>query len=121
MRDVIERALVRIGVCAVDEPVQPDDAAKARATLEGLYEELKTPWGIGDFTWTLDAIPMKVRMPLAHLLAIRLAPDYGMAAPEPEKTALVRLRAVCAVWPAVPADAAERQRQRDEEDLGRWF
>lgn len=126
MREIVERALRRISVLAVDEPADPAVYTTAREALEGLVEELRTPWGLGHFTWTLADVPAKVRTPLAYLLAVRLASGYEQPEPEPEKTALVRLRAVCAEFPAVEGDTDEeraeaRQRERDEADFARWF
>ncbi len=124
MRAVIERALRRIGVTAVDEPAQPADYAQARETLESLVAELATPWGIGRFSWTIDDVPAAIRSPLAYLLAVRLAPDYGVAEPEPEKTALIRLRSVSVAWPPDPEtdeEEAEAERLAEEAERARWF
>lgn len=126
MRATIERALRRINVLAVDEPAQPDDYEKARQALEGLVAELATPWGLGAFTWTLDTIPAHIRTPLAFLLAVRLSQDYERPEPEPERTALVRLRAVSKPWPVYEGVTqaerdAERDRLAEEAEQARWM
>lgn len=85
-RDIIQRALRRLGVVAVDEPMTADMAAsgldafndmiwgwKAEGIDLGQFEfELATPWSLGR-----EYVEAAVT-----LLAERLAPDYGVAGPD---------------------------------------
>lgn len=94
--DVITSALRRLGIVAVDEPVQAHDEVYARGILEAIFEEAKTTQGL-KLTFSLDDIPHKFVEPLALLLAHELAPAYSRPPLVLRSTALVRLRALS--WP----------------------
>ena len=94
--DVITSALRRLGIVAVDEPVQAHDEVYARGVLEAVFDEAKAAQGL-KLTFGLDDIPHQFVEPLALLLAHELAPTYSKPPLVMRSTALVRLRALS--WP----------------------
>jgi hypothetical protein len=89
-RDVATSALRQLGVVA-----HADMASGAKDALETILADLNGSWGGCTLTFGVDdAIPATYTFGLSRLLAARLAPIYSVSAPEPEKTALLRVRAV---------------------------
>ena len=108
--DVLERAFRRLHILSIDEDLTTEMSADAFEMLDALYEELQAePHAMG-FTWTLDEIPDAVYMPLAFLLAVRLAPQYMVPEPEPESRAFARVRGF--------AFTDDRDDRRDTDDDG---
>lgn len=112
--DVITAALRRLGVVAVDEPVQAADAAYARDVLDGLFAEIAETQGLG-IDFDLDTVPRAYVEPLGVLLAVDIAPAYTKAPPTTRSGALVRIRAIS--WPLV-APEDEQTEGDDPTDYG---
>ena len=94
-RDVATLALRRLTVVAHDEAPEAVMASGAKDELERILADLNGPWGGCTLTFDIeDEIPAAYVFGLAGLLAARLAPIYTVPAPEAEKTALMRVRAV---------------------------
>ncbi|MGD9664221.1 MAG: packaged DNA stabilization gp4 family protein [Novosphingobium sp.] len=82
-RDIIERAMRRIGVVAMDEAMTADQAASAVNALNDMMHG----WSAHGIAYTHadiglnDAFPIddKWRNATVMLLAERLAPDYGIS------------------------------------------
>lgn len=91
-RETATRALRLIGVVAQDEAATADEYAVAEDTLDTLYAELNSAHGFS-MTFGTDAIPDEYFLPMARLLGVEVARDFGVNA-EPFATALNRLRAV---------------------------
>lgn len=91
--EMIVKALRRLGVVAQDEPATADQIAHCGAILDDLVAEtgLYAP-----VPWSIDDVPPGVAGPLWRLLAVEVAPDYSVDAPEPYKTALIRFQAAIA-------------------------
>ena len=73
--DVINRAMRRIGVKAEDEALTADQIASVGEVYDALIVELGTEVVLS-FSGT--TVPGKVFIPLANLLAVEIAPDYGV-------------------------------------------
>lgn len=106
--DVVTRALRRIGVAAEDEAPTADQIANAGAVLDSLFAELQ---GEATITWTLETTPAVSFVPLANLLAVEMAPEYGQPAPEGRPRAWRRLMAT------IRSDEREDVRDLDEDGL----
>lgn len=93
--DVATQALRVVGVTAVDETPDASDFAFAKATLQGIRDELVTGHG-ATISWTLDAddIPDALFLPLAELLATDLAIAYARPMNMPRSRALTRVRTI---------------------------
>lgn len=88
--DVIEQAFRRLGMKAEDQALSGDEKAFGGATFDALIEE------IGEhsyLTWDNDAIPERVFIPLANLLAVEMAQAYQIPV-EPRTIPYRRLKAV---------------------------
>lgn len=88
-RQVIEKALKRIGVLAQDENATAEQYADANDILEGLSAEIEReapmPWSV------LGGVPDEAFNPLWMLLAVDLAGFYGLPAPETRGRAMARV------------------------------
>lgn len=93
-QEIVAFALEEIGVTAADDAPSAEDYTKGSRFLDGAFAELQSAWGGCTFTFTADNVPDEYIIPLSRFLAVRLAPSYTRPAPESEKTALVRIRAI---------------------------
>ena len=73
--DVINRAMRRIGVKAEDETLTDDQITSVGEVYDMLISELGTEVLL---PFSGAAVPFKVFIPLANLLAVEIAPDYGV-------------------------------------------
>ena len=73
--DVINRAMRRIGVKAEDEALTADQIASVGEVYDALIVELGTEVVL---SFSGATVPNKVFIPLANLLAVEIAPDYGV-------------------------------------------
>lgn len=89
--DVINRAMRRIGVKAEDENLTADQITSVGEVFDALIEELNTEVSL---TFTSESVPDEVFIPLANLLAIEVAPDYGVSPMTTRGTAFGRVLAV---------------------------
>jgi hypothetical protein len=94
-RDVVARAL-RNGTLAHDEAPEAEMASVGRDELVTLFADLNGPWGGCTLAFGIDdTIPETYVRGLANLLAVRLASVFPtLTPPEPETSALMRVRAV---------------------------
>lgn len=88
-RDIIDRAMRRIGVLAEDEQLTAAQASNGLESLNDMMHEwitLGIEYQHFDLSM-LDDFPMddRWRSAAVALLAERLAPDYGVAAPSAER------------------------------------
>jgi hypothetical protein len=123
-QEIVALALNIIGVAATDDPVQASDYATTNRVLDGVFAELQGPWGGCTFDFALEAVPSAYLMPLARMLAVRVAPLYARPEPEPEKTALVRIRAVNLPYVRdmdYDEDGTTTQVETDAFDAGAYF
>lgn len=79
-RDVVTRALQKIGVASTRIPVQAADFEIGKAVYEGIISELYTKEGFTDLD-DADAVPDWAFLGLSEMLAEQLAPDYGRPPP----------------------------------------
>lgn len=87
--DVINRAMRRIGVKAEDESLTADQITSVGEVFDALVIEL------GDLaTFTSASIPDEAFIPLANLLAVEVAPDYGVSPMQTRGAAYTRLMEV---------------------------
>ena len=77
-RDVVHRALELIGVKPVGESAEDEDFSLGSDTYTAILEELSDRDGMA-FEWTRDTTPEWAFMPLAGMVAARIAPVYGVA------------------------------------------
>lgn len=89
--DIIRHALMRLGVVAMDEPMTAQHLAHGAAVLASLVAEVGQERGL--VSLAPDVVPVAAQMPLANLLAVDLAPDFGLPAPDARGRAWVRLAA----------------------------
>lgn len=75
---MIERAFRILGIKAEDEALTADQLANGGDVLDSLYAELGNETTI---SWALSATPDKSFQPLAMLLAVELAGEYGRPRP----------------------------------------
>jgi hypothetical protein len=88
--DIIQMALRRINVVAEDEPATADQEAYVGSVLDSLYAEI----ALESYPlWSLADVPDASVRPLANLLAVEIAPDYGRPAPATRGQAWRRLMA----------------------------
>ena len=73
--DVINRAMRRIGVKAEDETLTADQIESVGEVYDGLIAELNTEVRL---PFTGAFVPERVFLSLANLLAVEIAPDYGV-------------------------------------------
>ena len=106
--DVVKMACRRIKILSVDEVPSADQYEFASEVLASLFAEVKEVHGM-PFTWTTDTTPDAAFLPLSYLLAVEIAPHYGMPT-EPRSRAMGRLRAY-----AFPDDRTD---SRDLDDDG---
>lgn len=93
MNETVHLAFEALGEVAADEALQAHDYEYGMTLLEGLFAELPSH-GLS-FSFTIDAIPVAYRKPLANLLACDIeGAGRAGSAPYPRATALIRLRAV---------------------------
>ena len=83
--DVITKALRLIGHTAVDETPDADAAADAIDTFDGLTVQFQEHVP-GDGFWS--NIPERVYLPMAHLVAATVAPNYNLQAPMSREMAM---------------------------------
>lgn len=96
--DVVHRAFRRLGIVAVDETLNASDFDYGRDMLDAVFAEAQAlPWSIVP-GFTLTNIPTKAVEPLALAVAAEVASAYGVQAPVPLRTALIRLRAQTAAY-----------------------
>lgn len=76
--DVINRAMRRLGVKAEDEALTADQLANVGEAYDALIEEVGAAVGI---PLTNAPVPEAAFIPLANLLAVEVAADYGIPAP----------------------------------------
>ena len=93
-QEIVAFALEEIGVSSADEAPTAEDYTKGSRFLDAAFAELQSAWGGCTFTFTPDNVSDEYIVPLSRFLAVRLAQSYTRPAPEPEKTALVRIRAI---------------------------
>lgn len=89
--DVVTRALRRIGVAAHDEAPTADQIDNAGAVYDALLIEIGAETGTAIYG---DSVDEAVFVPLANLLAVEIAPDFGVAMPTTRGAALIRLLGV---------------------------
>jgi hypothetical protein len=89
--DVINRAMRRIGVKAEDENLTADQITSVGEVFDALVEELNTEVAL---TFTSASVPDEVFIPLANLLAVEVAPDYGVSPLSSRGVAFARVLAV---------------------------
>ena len=73
--DVISRAMRRIGVRAEDETLTADQITSVGEVYDALIAELGTEVLL---PFTGASVPDKAYLSLANLLAVEIAPDYGV-------------------------------------------
>jgi len=88
--DVITRALREIGVTAHDETPSAGEGEIARETWRALFQELDDGERMA-FDFTFDAVPERLFLPLARVLASRLAMTFSRP-PMDEMGAMALLR-----------------------------
>lgn len=88
--DIIQMALRRINVVAEDEPATSDQEAYAGSVLDSIYAEIANE---SYPLWFLTDVPDASVRPLANLLAVEIAQDYGKPAPSTRGQAWRRLMA----------------------------
>ena len=89
--DVINRAMRRIGVKAEDETLTADQIASVGEVFDMLIAELGTEVLL---SFSGEAVPDKVFIALANLLAVEIAPDYGVPPLTTRGTAYGRVLAI---------------------------
>lgn len=89
--DIVTRALRRIGVAAHDETPTADQIDNAGAVYDSLLIEIDAETGTAIDG---DAVDEAVFVPLANLLAVEIAPDFGVPMPTTRGAALIRLLGV---------------------------
>lgn len=103
-RQVIDRALKRIGVVAQDESATAEQYADAKETLDGLFAEINRE---APAPWSVDAgVPDYAFNALWRLLAVEIAADYDK--PQPEGRGVALARAMGTVRSYVPDDCCCR-------------
>lgn len=75
--DVINRAMRRLGVKAEDENLTADQITSVGEVFDALIAELNNEVPLN---FTSASVPDRVFIPLANLLAVEVAPDYGIPA-----------------------------------------
>ena len=91
--DVIEQAFRRLGMKAEDQALSGDEEAFGGATYDALMEEIGEHSYV---TWDNDAIPERVFIPLANLLAVEMGQAYQIPV-EPRAIPYRRLKSVMRV------------------------
>jgi hypothetical protein len=94
-RDIVARALQRLGVVDAGAAPEAHEYELGLECLEQLFADLNGTWGGCTLAFTIgDEFPAAYQNPFINLLASRLAVTFERTPPEPETTALMRLRAV---------------------------
>ena len=89
--DVVTRALRRLGVAAHDEAPTADQIESVGSVYDALLAEITETAGESIAN---NSVPEMVFIPLANLLAVEIAPDYGTPLPQSRGSAMLRLLAV---------------------------
>lgn len=95
--DVINRAFRKIGVKAEDEALTADQYENGGEVLDMLFAEVNsraTEIHGQSFGFDLETLPDAAFLPLANLLAVELAPEYGANIPMSRGSAILRLLSV---------------------------
>lgn len=92
-REIVARALRRIGVVAQDEAPDAEQIQTGLDIYASMIADANGPWGGCTLAFS-DVVPTAYEWPLINLLASRLAMEYERPEPMPEISALMRLRAV---------------------------
>lgn len=124
-RDIVTRALRRLNVVGLGDAPDGEQYQEALQALEQVFADVNGNWGGCTLPFTIDqTFPAAYRFPMIQLLAARLAREYERAEPEPEKTALMRVRAVNLVYTR-DMDLDENGITEDEEvdavDMSRYY
>ena len=88
--DVINQALRRLNLVAEDEQATGDTFAYASRTLDGIAGEIAGELGEA---LNVEAVEAARFAPMANLLAVDVAPAYGLGAPDTRGRAWARLMA----------------------------
>lgn len=89
--DVLTRALRRLGVAAHDETLTADQIENSGAVYDALLTEIEATTGK---IISGNAVEDEIFIPLAQLVAVEVAPEFGIAAPQTKGAAFLRLMAV---------------------------
>lgn len=88
-QDLAEAVLSRLGVLALGDTPEAEDAASVISTYADLFQELEED----DIAfWIESDIPERVFRALADFVAGRMATDYGQQRPDLEESGMLRLR-----------------------------
>lgn len=123
--EVCTRALRHIGVIDADDPATAADIAYCRDALGSILDELVVDPYNFTISWTAETVPDVYFRPLALLVAVDVAPHFGVPA-ELRATAIMRLRGI-----QFPDDREDRadldddgtvtDAERDAADRGRYY
>lgn len=93
-RDIVTRALQRIQVTGVEDAPEAHQTELGLETLAQAIADLNGVYGC-TLPFTIDqAIPSAYQTGMINMVAARLAHIFERVAPEPEITAMMRVRAV---------------------------
>lgn len=94
-RDIVTRALQRLNVVGVGEAPEAHEYELGLEELARIFADLNGSWGGCTLTFTIDdTFPAAYEQGFVNLLAARLGGFFERSGPEPEATALMRIRAV---------------------------
>jgi hypothetical protein len=93
-RDIVARAYQALGVVGVEDAPESHQTQLGLEVLAQVFADLNGVYGC-TLPFTIDNdIPAAYQTGLITLTATRLAAPYGRTAPEPEISAMMRIRAV---------------------------
>ena len=75
-KQIIERALIRVGALDSLQTMTAQQESDADTTLQSIHEQMVNDELV---RWELDAVPQAVEEPLVSVLALALANDYGVS------------------------------------------